>query len=763
MKTLLFFLVFFVALAFSSTLFAKTETGGGEKIVGIQVVGNQGVETEAVLSTIQSRVGQLLSRPRIREDIDLLFEMGVFDDIKVEKMSREGGIVLIYRVVERTNITRITFKGNKKVKEDKLRELIDLKSYSAIDAGKLAAAVRKIRAHYEGEGYHLVRITTEYKPDPGGEGKELLFQIDENDPIRIRRVRFIGNKAFSDKKLKKLLKSQEKSPWSWLTSSGKFQEELIQRDIAFLIYHYQNHGYLKAKVTAPQVYLSKERKWLDLTFHITEGVPYTIRKVDFQGDILTTREEMMAGLKTKPNQLYSREKLEEDLQHFSAAYGDQGYAFALINPHIEADDETRTAEITYLIEKGKKVYIQKINISGNHITRDKVIRRELLIKESTLYHETKLRESRRRLEALGFFEEINFATPRGASDDEIVLNITVKEKPTGTFTIGAGFSSAENFIFNTAISKNNFFGYGVSGQLSVELSSRRKLFILSAEDPYFLDSSWILGVSGFRTQNVFNDFDRNSFGGSLTLGHRIFDYSSFRFMYQIEEVALGDFRTTVPAKFSRNLSGLTSSATLSLQRDTRNNRLFPSSGMFQNVSGEFAGLGGDTRFARVTENFRYYQPIWKDYIIGKFNLTVGSISSLDQNPIPLFERFFMGGINSLRGYNLRSIGPSVLIPSTPEGGDSQFIFGGNKMLQLNLELELPLYIPAGFKAVSFMDAGQAYSEEQKMTLDGLRYNYGFGMRWNSPVGPLRFEWGIPIKKEAGDDPVVFNFAIGSFF
>ncbi|MBI4374580.1 MAG: outer membrane protein assembly factor BamA, partial [Deltaproteobacteria bacterium] len=434
MRSGFFFLVIFVVLAFSPVLFAETESGGGGKIVGIQVAGNQGVETEAVLSTIRSRVGQSFSPATIREDIGLLFKMGTFDDIRVEKRSREGGVLLVYRVVERTNITRITFKGNKKVKEDTLRGLIDLKSHSAIDAGKLAAAVQKVRAHYEGEGYHLARITTEYKPDPDAGGKELKFQIDENDPIRIRRVRFIGNKAFSDKKLKKLLKSREKSPWSWLTSGGKFQEELIQRDIAFLIYHYQNHGYLKIRVTAPQVYLSKDRKWLDLTFHITEGVPYTLRKVALQGDILTTEEEMMAGLKTRPNQLYSREKLEEDLQHFSAAYGDQGFALALINPHIEADDETRTAEVTYLIEKGKKVYLQKINISGNHITRDKVIRRELLIKESTLYNETKLRESRRRLEALGFFEEINFATPRGASDDEIVLNITVKEKPTGTFT-----------------------------------------------------------------------------------------------------------------------------------------------------------------------------------------------------------------------------------------------------------------------------------------------------------------------------------------
>ncbi len=386
----------------------------------------------------------------------------------------------------------------------------------------------------------------------------------------------------------------------------------------------------------------------------------------------------------------------------------------------------------------------------------------MMVQENTLYNETRLRLSKQKIEALGYFEEVNFATPRGPSDDRIHVNITVKEKPTGTFSIGAGFSSAENFILTASIAKDNFLGYGIKGQFSTEISSKRQLFILSFEDPHFIDSNWILGLSGFRTVNVFTDFDRRSFGGSLSLGHRVLENSTFRFGYQIEDINVGDFRTTVPALFNQNLSGLTSSASVSLQLDTRNNRLFATRGIYNSVSTEFAGLGGDNEFFRVMENFRFFHPLWKS-IVGKFNFTIGQISSLNNLPVPLFERFFMGGVNSLRGYFLRSVGPSVRIPDSHSGGDDRFVYGGNKMVQANFELEFPIYDPAGFRMVTFVDTGNAFSEEENFSFTGLRADYGFGLRWNSPLGPMRFEWGFPFSRNPGEDPVIFNFTIGSFF
>lgn len=734
----------------------------GSTITAIEVQGNRRIESRAVLEAIESRVGMTYSAERVRKDLQLLYRMGAFDDVRIEKTPASGGVRLIYIVSERSNITRVSFEGNKKVKEEKLRELVDVKAYSAADASRLGNSIRKIQEHYASEGYQLADVTPEFKTIPGTSDQELIFRIREGEQVRIRRVNFIGNKAFSDKELRKQLKSKEKGRWSWLTGGGKYQDEMVKRDAAFLVYHYQNHGYLKVKVTAPKVYLSRDQKWITLTFQIEEGEKYKVRAIGVEGDILTTQEELVSKLKVKPADLYSRKDVEQDLILLSQLYGDQGYAFANINPAIKPYDEDHTADVIYVVQKGSKVIIEKINITGNTVSRDKVIRRELQIKENSLYNETRLRQSRERLQALGYFEEVNFATPRGSADDRIHLNISVKEKPTGTFSIGAGFSSVEKFIFTASIAKDNFFGYGISGQFSTEISSKRQLFILSFEDPYFLDSNWLLGVSGFRTVNAFTDFDRRSFGGTLSFGHRLFESSIFRFGYQIEDVDVGDFRTTVPATFSRNLSGLTSSASVSLQRDTRNNRIFPTRGMFNSASVEFAGLGGDNEFLRVSENFRFYKPIWKG-LVGKFNFTMAQISSLNSLPVPLFERFFLGGVNSLRGFFLRSVGPAVQIPTDPQGGDNRFVFGGNKMIQFNFELEMPIYEPAGFRFVTFIDAGNAFSEEEKFSLTNLRADYGFGIRWNSPLGPLRFEWGFPFSRNPGEDPVVFNFTIGSFF
>ncbi len=744
------------------TFLLPTGLQASNVITKIEIEGNQQIEGSSILATISSKVGMTYSADRVRQDIKNLYQMGTFGDIQVDKGAAAGGVLLTYRVVEKSRIGKISFVGNKKVKEEKLRELLDIKTTAGFSQNRIASAIAKIKAHYEEKGYQLAEVASEFKKIPDSNEEELIFRIHEHEPIKVKRVNFIGNKAFSDSELRKLLKSKGQGFFSWLTQSGKYQEEAIKRDIAFLVYHYQNHGYLKVKVTAPKSYLTRDRKWINLTFHVTEGEPYTLKTVGIEGDILTTQQELVGKFKTKPGQLYSREKMEEDLQLLSELYGDQGYAFANINPQIQTDDEKHTAELSFQVQKGNKISIEKIQIIGNTVTRDKVIRRELLMKENSLFSETKLKASRQRLMQLGYFEDVNFATPRGSSDDTIVLNITVKEKPTGTFSVGAGFSSAENFIFTASVAKNNFFGYGISGQLSMELSSRRQLFVLSFENPHFLDSDWILGASGFRQVFQFTDFSRRSFGGNMTLGHHIFDNSTMRFTYGVEDVDVGSFSTTVPQIFTRNLKGLTSSASMSLQRDTRDNRLFPNKGMFQSATAEFAGLGGDNKYVRLTENFRFYYPIWRK-LVTKFNGTISHIKSLNDLPVPLFERFFLGGVNSLRGYTLRSVGPAVQIPGVPAGGDNRFVFGGNKTLQFNLELEFPLYDPAGFKLVSFFDAGNAFSEEQNYSLKGLRTDYGFGLRWNSPFGPLRFEWGFPLNKQPGEESPVFNFTIGSFF
>ncbi|HCU24793.1 MAG TPA: outer membrane protein assembly factor BamA, partial [Deltaproteobacteria bacterium] len=484
----------------------------------------------------------------------------------------------------------------------------------------------------------------------------------------------------------------------------------------------------------------------------------------FSGDILTTKEELRKMLNTMPGNLYSQRIMEGDLQNLTAFYGNQGYAFANINPQTRLNDSSKTADINFAIDKARKVWIERINITGNTITRDKVIRRELKVVENSLYNEDLVRLSKRKLEQLGFFETVEISTPRGSSDDRLVLNINVKEKSTGTFSVGAGYSSAESFLFTASVSKNNFLGRGISGSLNAEVSGKRQQFSFQYSDPYFLDSNWIFQANGYRVTSDYEDFRRKSFGGEIDFGRRIFDFSSISIGYHIEDVKLDDFNILVPEFFRQNSDGLTSSLVFQIQRDTRNNPIITTKGNYENLTVEYAGngLGGDFDFLRINANARYFQPLWKNSVL-KFNARICYIKSLSDEPVPLAERYFTGGINSLRGYEFRSVGPSVTIPDGITGPDEEFIYGGNKLMVFNLEYEFPLYEAAGFRGVVFLDAGNAFAEDEAMNPLKLRADFGAGIRWLSPFGPLRFEWGFPFKRQEGEKRSVFNFTIGSFF
>lgn len=749
-------------LTLCALLFLPRVAEAAPLIRDIIVEGNYSVSTESIRSVIISRPGMPLSEERVARDIRALHELDRFSHIVVRKRTVPGGVALVYIVEETPKVGAIEFKGNKKLDDDELEAVLTIRPLETADLSDINESIQKMKQEYADKGYHLVNIRYSFEPMKDSPDKKLVFTIQEQQGIRIKKVNFIGNKAFSDKELRKVIQTKAKGLLSWLTGSGKYTQETLERDTAFLTYHYLNHGYLRVKVSAPESYLTRDRQWLIVNFHIDEGKQYRIGSVNIVGDILTTKGQMLDMMQTKPGEIYSRRKLDEDVQKLTEMYGDEAYAFASINPVTQADDENLTADITFQILKGQKIKIEKINIIGNTVTRDKVIRREMQVVENGYYNETRLRKSRERLMALGFFEEVNFATPRGSTDDQLVLNVRVKEKATGTFSIGAGFSSVENFILTASIAKENFLGYGISGRFSLELSSRRQLFLLSYQDPYFLDTNWIFALSGFRTVNVFEDFDRSSFGGSMSFGRRIFEKSQILLGYEIEDVEATDFSTTIPEPFDQNLSGLTSAASLSLIRDTRNNRLFPTKGTYVSAVNEFAGLGGDNDFYRVIGNARYYRNLfWK--VIFKANATIGYINSLNDLPVPLFERFFTGGVNSLRGFELRSVGPSVQVVDIPSGEDTRFVIGGDKLLIFNVEFELPLYQPAGVNLVAFYDAGNAYGEDQTYDLTNMLHDYGFGLRWNSPFGPMRFEWGFPINKRPGDDSVIFNFTIGSFF
>lgn len=736
------------------------------KIVNIDFVGLVKTEESVLRQRISSFEGSSYSSSKVKGDIKALYDTGFFEDVYVEKKSVSGDIHLIFHVREKGVVRSIIFRGNKKIKEKDLMNVVTIRDFNLLSEKRIAESEHAIRKLYEEKGFYLAEVKAEIVPlDTEKNELELVFRIKENREVKIRRISFVGNKVFSDRKLAKQMVTKVKGFFSFISGSGKYKDEKLERDVEALTRFYQNRGFIKVKIGNPQLSLTRDKKAVYITVPVHEGLKYKVKNVDVAGDIITTREELLSKLKLEAGDIYSREVQDGDLSVLTNLYGDQAYAFANIYPVINTYDEEKVADVTYVVQKGAKITIESIEIHGNTITRDKVIRREMQVKENALYNKSAIDLSQRRLMQLGYFEDVNFSTPRGSRDDRIKLTVKVTEKPTGSFSLGAGFSSLESFIFTASIQKDNFFGHGISGGVSVSLSKLRQEFVFNMTDRYFLDTRWIFSTAIYRFSSALNrDFDQRSFGGSVSFGRELFPFFDATVGYKIEDISVTNFSSQVPAFFQRNASGLTSSAITSLAYDTRDNRIFTTKGMYQAVSGEYSGngIGGDNDFWKISTESRFFLRLPGKMVLKARGL-FSYINSLNDGPVPLFERFFLGGINTLRGFDLNSIGPQMRVPVTATGSDRLFTYGGNRMLLFNLEHEVPIYDPAGLKGVFFVDAGQSFAENERIDISELRTNYGFGVRWNSPFGPLRFEWGFPFKRRSGESFSVFNFSIGQSF
>ncbi|MBF0105933.1 MAG: outer membrane protein assembly factor BamA [Deltaproteobacteria bacterium] len=740
--------------------------GAAEQIVDIDFQGLTSVSEAVVRNSLLSVEGTPYSGNIVKKDIKNLYKTGLFSDVSVQRVNSAGGSKLIFILVEKKVIGKLTVQGNKKIKGDDLAEAMHIHEQDLLDKAKIAETKAEIYKLYEKKGYHLVDIKTSIEPfDEAANQVELIFKIDENRPVKVRRIRFTGNKAFSDSKLRKQIKTKEKWTLSFLTGSGKLQPETLQSDMQMLRYFYLDNGYLKVKVGEPDVTLTRDKRSIYISIPVHEGQKYKVSGVSVAGDIITTEEELEKQLSLKTGQLYKKSVEIKDLQTLERIYGDQAYAFASIVPNITTDDSALTADVTYYIQKGPKVKIGQVIIKGNKVTRDKVIRRELKVIENSYYSQDHLEKSRMRLYQLGYFEDVNISTPRGIDDNTVDVVIEVTEKNTGTFSVGAGFSTLESFIFTATVQKENFLGRGISGGISANMSKLRQDIMISMSDRYFLDTKWYLGLSFERFQSQLNrDFDQNRLGGSVTFGRELFDYFHFHLGYRIAQVEVTNFSAQVPQFFVDNASGLTSAVSNTLTYDRRDNRISTKKGIYNTVSTEWSTkyLNATNNFLRVTSDNRVFFKLPFQFVLKGRGLA-GYINSLDAKPVALFDRYFLGGINTLRGYELNTVGPVLQIPSSATGGDGTFTYGGNKMLLFNAELEIPIYAKAGFHAVTFFDSGNSYGEGENIDLSRLRSNYGFGLRWHSPLGPLRFEWGLPINKRADESGVVFNFSIGQSF
>lgn len=781
----------------------------GRTIEAIRFKGNRKVEAAAMQRVLSSHErglqkpateGQPLEVGVIQEDLRTLWRMGSFDDVSVEaEDGKEGGIILTYVVREKRTIRKIYVAGNSEVGLDKVNEVLDLKKDTIYDPAKVKRNAEKIRELYVEKGFFLADVRSDVKIHSPTQ-LDVYFYVDERAKIEVRKISFLGNKHATEEELRSVMATGEGNWLGFLTSAGTYREDAFERDVLLITAFYYDRGYVTAKVGKPQIEMSPDKRFLYLVIPIEEGEIYNIGQLDFKGELIRPREQMIRGLSVKSGDKFNRTKLGNDILAINDLYKNLGYAYVNVTPETRIDQEKRLVDIIFDLQQGKKVYFERINIRGNSKTRDKVIRREMKIAEGELFSQRLLDFSKNRVQALGFFEKVEIGTAKGSTDERIVVNLEVTERPTGTFQVGAGFSSFENFIGQAQIAQNNLFGRGTTLRLSAQLSSLRQLFSVNYLDPYFLDTKLTFAFSAYNQLLYYPNFNRTTRGGDLTWGYMFGDFVRLLGTYKLEWVQVGQNNSGLQlAGFGQvqsiaggtlaNLyrTGWTSSVRLWLQYDSRNDRMFPTNGMFHMLSVEVADhyLASQIDYVRVSGYARFYRPIWGPFTF-RLNAETGLVVSRNPNGVPIYERYFLGGIQSIRGFNLFSLGPRIQIQSGLEPGAFliPFTVGGNLQLIVNSEIEFMILPAVQIKGVVFFDMGNGYNLEDKYctsqaanatvpdvfnpcqkypTFQNMRYAAGFGFRWFSPIGPLRFEWGIPLNKQVGEDSINFQFTIGNFF
>ena len=726
------------------------------RIQRVEIRGVRRIDPAALLPKVTVKEGDLFSPAAVEASIQALYRTGYFDRVDAESEGSEGGIALVFIVHERPVLVDVTFEGNKKIGADSLKGRIDAKTQTFLDPQQLDDWARKIKAYYAEEGLYHAEVTPVVKA-LNEEQAGVVFQIDEGTPIRVRAVRFTGNRAFEARTLQKQIKT---APHFWLTSwwttADRYQDTVIDADVERLREFYLDRGYIQVVVTRPAAEPSADKKWIDLAFSIDEGSQFTIGKVDVDGQAKIGPDLLRAQIQSRPGAIVNRGKVREDRNRLTEFYGERGYLFANANPDWVPAGE-KTIDLVYRITEGELVTVREIQITGNDKTRDRVIRRELRFNEQETINTKQIRRSYQRLLNLNFFEGVEIS-PKDVAPGWVDIDVHVKEKLTGVFSIGGNYSSTDRLGAVTDITLGNLFGRGQLLRAKVEVGKRRSNFSFTFREPYLFDSN----VSG--TAELFNEqrdftqaYEEKRRGGGVTLGRPFGEYESASLNFRVEALEIFDVQPDAP-KLIRDQAGksTTHSLTLTLNRDTRDFVFDPTEGGKTTFSLEHAGtfLGGENGYVKATGTMGRYLPLWWDHVLSLHG-RVGYAHGIDGDRLPISERFFVGGINSIRGFKFGKAGPRD--PKTDE------IFGGDKELVFNLEYLIPLVPEAKVKAVLFYDHGRGFDDSERITLSGLKQAAGFGLRWFSPIGPLRYEWGWNLRPGPNERKNVQEFSIGALF
>jgi outer membrane protein insertion porin family len=741
-----------LALLLCSSLLAAAE----DNIAKIEIIGNERIDRGVIANVIKTKEKEPYDPDKVREDMKNVYKVGFFSDVQIDVKDSPQGKVVTFVVVERPPVSAIFISGNKKLKTDEIKDKLKIKTNTVLNTEKVKESIDEVRKLYATKGYYATKVNYDIDYEEGYRA-QVRFTIEEPERAFIRKIAFTGNKHFKDGSLKGVMRTAEKGWFSWFTGSGVLDEENLDEDRKQVEAFYSDNGYVRARVGTPDVKISPDGKAINISIPIEEGNVYKVGTLGFKGDLIFDEKELAPKLVSKTGNTFRSSLFRQDILTLTDVYQDQGFAFAEISPLTNVEDETQTVNITFDINKGQEVFFNRINIIGNVKTRDKVVRRELRFVEGDRFSATKLKDSKTRLKNTTFFKEVDTKIQKTDQPDLVNLDVVVEEKPTGTLSLGIGYSTEEKVMLTGAVSQDNFLGTGRRLSLEGAIGAISRDFSFSYLEPYIFDTEFSTGLSLYNTQRDFDAYDYRSQGGSVTLMRAITEYVKAGIRYKYEKTRV--FNVSDDAGFfirEQQGTARTSSVTLSLGRNSIDDVLNPTKGDIGDISVEYAGgpFGGDNYFYKTIGTYGRYFPFYWDtafYVKG----TAGMVEGYSGKQVPIYERFFVGGINSVRGFKYGEAGPLDPVTGDPIGGTKQLFF--------NFEWIFPIFKPAGIRGVVFFDVGHGFDDSSGFLLDGARTSAGFGIRWLSPVGPLRIELGFNLNPKKNERRSVFDFTMGRAF
>ncbi len=743
-----------LSLLFEGVLSARAQSEKGT-VREIEVVGNQRIEQAAILGRISLKVGDPLNPETTREQIRRIYDMGFFEDVQVQTQPVPNGVKMVFVVREKQFIVDIVFDGNSHFSDEKLTEIITLRSRVFLDQKEVKVSAEKIREAYREDGFHKASVIPIVQALDEARNR-ITFFIRESKRGKITTIIFDGRTVVRKKDLLEVMANQE---WvqilSWITDAGILREEELPNDVERIKEIYSNRGYLDVQVGLPTVEVSEDGESFAVTFRIEEGQPYTIGTVKLEGNTFFEDEELELGSLVTSGEVFQRAKVREEVTRITDLDGERGYSFAEVTPDLDPKFETLTADITFKIKEGSLIRVREIRISGNDKTRDNVIRRELRVDEQEVIDSVALKRSFQRLNNLNFFETVEIL-PNQVEEDKVDLEVKVKEKPTGSFSVGGGFSTLDQFTLVANITEGNLLGLGYLVRVRGQVGGRRTLGVLTFRNPALFDGPTSFQVDAFSTDTDLQTYEQKRKGGTLQFGRSFSEYIAGSFTLVGEFITIKNPSSDAP-QFILDQVGdqSTTGFRTSLFRDSRDNFANPRKGYRLGVQTGFGTelLGGTNNFYSYRLNALKYTPLplWDLRVATKGR--VGIADGIDGDPVPLTELFFVGGINTVRGFEFGRAGP-VTASDTVEGAIKQLIF--------NLELIFPVIPDAKLDGVLFFDYGKGFGEGEDLSFN-LREGAGLEVRWVSPFGPLRAAYGLNLDPEPNEKNAVFEFSIGSVF